>query len=213
MIKAIFFDLDGVLTTDAKGSLTMSQNLCNAMPNLTIDEVLSCYRQDIEPLNMGQIPLSDVWKRMCSTLKIPASDNLLKEMLRKVPKNDVMFDLARSLSKNYVLGIITDNCSERMDILNDELKLDELFDPIVVSAIEHASKCDGTTRIFDVALTRAGCKADETIFIDNQEKNLVTPMKMGMKTHLHDDLKNDVVTLRATLFGMGVHIADESLPH
>lgn len=53
MIKEIFFDLDGVLTTDAKGSLTMSKNLCAAVPGLSVQEVLDCYRQDIELLNIG----------------------------------------------------------------------------------------------------------------------------------------------------------------
>ena len=64
MIKAIFFDLDGVLTTDSKGSLTMSKNLCEAVAGLSVQEVLDCYRQDIELLNMGQRSLEEVWQRI-----------------------------------------------------------------------------------------------------------------------------------------------------
>lgn len=204
MIKAIFFDLDGVLTTDAKGSLTMSKNLCEMVPGLSVQELLDNYRQDIEALNMGRISMSDVWKRICAEFKIPANDDLLREMMRKVPKNDAMFDLARSLSPRYRLGIITDNNRERMEILTTDMRLDELFDPIIVSATEHASKRDGTTTIFDAALRRAGCKAEEAIFIDNQEKNLEVPAQMGMKTYWHDDEKNDISALRATLRDYGV---------
>ncbi len=206
MIKAIFFDFDGVLTTDAKGSLTMSKNLCELVPGLSVQEVLDSYRQDIEALNMGKISMSDAWKRMCATFNIPANDDFLKEMMRKVTKNDAMFDLARFLSPHYRLGIITDNNGERMDVLTADMRLDKLFNPIVVSATEHASKRDGTTTIFDVALSRAGCKAEEAIFIDNQEKNLEVPAQMGMKTYWHDDEKNDVSALRAILRDFGAYM-------
>lgn len=204
MIKAIFFDLDGVLTTDAKGALTMSKNLCEMVPGLSVQEVLDSYRQDIEALNMGRISMSDVWKRMCATFKIPESNELLNEMMQKAPKNDEMFNLARSLSGKYRLGIITDNSHERMEILITGMKLNELFDPIIISAVEHASKNDGSTTIFDAALRKAACKVDEILFIDNQEKNLVMPAKMGMKTYWHDDVKNDLAALRVFLKQLGI---------
>ncbi|MBM3227857.1 haloacid dehalogenase [Candidatus Peribacteria bacterium] len=213
MIKAIFFDLDGVLTTDAKGSLTMSKNLCELVPGLSVQEVLDSYREDIEALNMGQISMSDVWKRMCAAFKIPANDDLLRKMMSKVPKNNAMFDLARSLFSRYRLGIITDNNRERMDLLTADMQLEKLFDPIVISATEHASKRDGTTTIFDAALSRAGYKAEEAIFIDNQEKNLEVPAQMGMKTYWHDDQKNDVAALSVALRHMGVDVAGVSLEH
>lgn len=212
MIKTIFFDLDGVLTTDAKGSLTLSKNLCEAVPRLAVQEVFACYRQDIELLNTGRRTLREVWERMCRTLRIPEDDKLLMSILRKTPRNEAMFALARSLSPRYILGIITDNSRERMDVLNEEMKLGELFDPIIVSATEHASKCDGTTSLFDAALAKAHCEAEEAIFIDNQEKNLVMPAKMGMRTYFHDDTKNDVPSLYTALRKMGVNFGDGSLP-
>ncbi|MDO8648690.1 MAG: HAD hydrolase-like protein [Candidatus Peregrinibacteria bacterium] len=213
MINAIFFDLDGVLTTDAKGSLTMSRNLCEEVPRLSPQEVLACYRADIELLNLGERMFHDVWQRLCSTFNIPDDQKLQNDMLRKVPWNDAMLELARSLQSHFVLGIITDNCRERMDVLTAEMNLGDLFDPIVVSAIEHASKCDGTTRIFDAALDRAGCKAEETLFIDNQERNLTTPRNMGMHTYWHDDAKNDVAELRRALGDLGIETQSNSPQH
>jgi putative hydrolase of the HAD superfamily len=206
MTKALLFDLDGVLTTDRNGSLTMSKNLCEIVPGLSVEEVLTCYREDIEPLNMGRIALKEVWKRLCATFKITPEEKLLMEILRKSPKNDAMFVLARSLQHRYVLGIITDNSRERMEVLTKEWSLGELFDPIVVSANEHASKFDGTTTIFEAALKRAGCTADEAVFIDNQKRNLVTPARMGMKTYFHDDARNDLSALRIALKEMGIEL-------
>lgn len=204
MINAIFFDLDGVLTTDAKGSLTMSRTICEAVPGLSMEEVLACYREDIEAVNLGEHSFQKIWQRLYSTFNIPDNQMLLHDVLRKVPRNDAMFELAQSLAGRYVLGIITDNCRERMEALTAELQLGDLFNPIVVSAEEHASKCDGTMRIFEVALDRAGCKAEESLFIDNQEKNLVTPKSMGMKTYHHDDATNDLAALRRELQKLGI---------
>lgn len=126
MIKAIFFDLDGVLTIDAKGSLTLSKNLCEAFPHLSVEEILACYREDIELLNTGQRTLEEVWDRLCRRFKIPKDEALPGRILREVPVNDAMLALARSLSHCYTLGIITDNCRERMDALEDAMKLKEL---------------------------------------------------------------------------------------
>ncbi len=204
MINAIFFDLDGVLTTDAKGSLTMSRTICEAVPGLSIEELLASYREDIELLNLGERTFHDTWQRLCSTFHIPDDQTLLRDVLRKVPRNDAMFELAQSLVGRFVLGIITDNCRERMETLTADMNLGELFNPIVVSAEEHASKCDGTTKIFEAALDRAGCKAEESLFIDNQKKNLVTPKSMGMKTYHHDDATNDVAALRRELQKLGI---------
>lgn len=144
---------------------------------------------------------------MCRTLKITESDTLFMNILRKAPRNEAIFALARDLSPRYTLGIITDNSQERMDVLNEEMKLGELFDPIIVSATEHASKCDGTTALFDAALAKARCSAKEAVFIDNQEKNLVIPAKMGMQTYFYDDTKNNIVALRTMLHKIGVDIA------
>ena len=104
------------------------------------------------------------------------------------------------------LGIITDNCSERMEVLAERLKLRDLFDPIVVSAAVQASKKDGTTRIFDAALAGANCAPDEALFVDNQEVNLVVPKKMGIKTYFHSDRENDIDALRAVLTHDGIKL-------
>lgn len=204
MIKAVFFDFDGVLTTDAKGSLTISKNLCEVVPGLPVDDVFRAYREDIEPLNTGRMTLQELWEHLCTKCHIQADYEVFLQVLRKTPLNHAMFDVARELARQYVVGIITDNSRERMEILCEEFRLRDSFKPIVVSADVRASKCDGSTKIFDVALAAAGCNAEESLFIDNQEKNLVVPTKMGMKTYLHDVAINDIGALRRALKQLGI---------
>lgn len=205
MIKVIFFDLDGVLTTDAKGSLTMSKNLCAAKAGLSVDDVLKSFRKDIEPLNAGECTLQSVLQRVCKEFSIPFSEDFVVKIARTTPWNIRVIELGRSLMPTYACGIITDNSKERMDILRREPELAG-FDPIIVSSIEKASKSDGSTSIYDRALERAGCTATEAMFIDNQQRNLITPATMGMATYFHDDALNDIEALRSALHDLGVTI-------
>ena len=206
MIKAIFFDCDGVLTTDARGSLTTSKNLCREVSNLSLESVLEAYRHESSDLNLGKCTLEESWQKLCVSLSIEPNPELLMKVIGNAPKNAAMFELVRILKPRYALGIFTDNSRERMNVLMEEMNLRPYFDPIIVSAAIGASKQQGTTAIYDAALAQAGVKADESVFIENQEKNLVIPAQMGMHTYFHDDTKNDIAALRQHLIQLGVDI-------
>ena len=205
MIKTVFFDFDGVLTTDFNGTTTIARNLSEKTQGLTEEKILACYRKHCKRLVLGG-KHTDVWEDFCSCVGQNIPIDLLLEALRRVPLNEAMFQLVQSLRTRYRIGMITDNFGERMDLLKTDLLKD--FDPIIVSANVHASKNDGTTKIFDLALEAANCRADESVFIDNQQHNLITAEKMGIKTYFHDDVKNDVPALVAALRAWGVIVED-----
>lgn len=198
MIKAVFFDFDGVLTTDFNATGTVCNNLCAVTPRLSAEKVTECYGKHCRSLLLGGT-FADVWNDFCACVGTEISRDVLETALRTAPKNEEMFALAESLRGQFCLGIITDNTLERMELLSKEMKLPELFDPIIVSAAVHVSKHDGTTTIFDAALKAAGCTAEESVFIDNQQRNLATPAGMGIQTYWHDDAKNDVAALGSAL--------------
>lgn len=93
-----------------------------------------------------------------------------------------------------------------MALLDHDMHLSDHFDPLIVSANVAALKHDGTTTIFDAALRGAKCTADQSVFIDNQQRNLEMPKQMGMHTIWHDDKKNDGAALRQALRDCGVDV-------
>lgn len=204
MLKVIFFDFDGVLTTDFNGTGTICNNVCKVLPGLSIEKITECYRTHFGHLQIGDGNYGDSLAAFNRCIGAQVSRDIFDEALRTVPKNEPMFAVIEQLRKRYRLGIITDNATERMALLNEAMRLPEIFDPIIVSATVRASKTDGTTAIFDAALEAAACEASESGFIDNQERNLVTPARMGMKTYWHDDAKNDVSLLVSVLREWGV---------
>jgi FMN phosphatase YigB (HAD superfamily) len=204
MIKTIFFDFDGVLTREFNTIESVGENLCKNTPGLSYENVTECYKSNFDYLLGEPSSYHDHWGMFCECIGQEIPQDIWEYALKTVTSNEEMLAIARSLKGRYKLGIITNNSSERMKLIVPMLQLSKIFDPIVVSADVRAKKNDGTTKIFDIALEATLSKPEESVFIDNQEKNLTTPKQMGMKTYWHDDKKNDIPSLVSALKDWGV---------
>ena len=49
-------------------------------------------------------------------------------------------------------------------------------------------------------------QAEESVFIDNKEKNLKTPKHMGFKTYFYETSKSDIDSLKNQLSEWGIDI-------
>lgn len=201
MIKAIFFDYDGVLTTDKTGSLTTTRYLSRAT-GVELSTVKAVFSRHNKDLTLGKITHAEIWHELCRALGQELSISVLYEAFESTPMNEGMFSLARKLKKGHLVGIITDNKKDRIDHLKQCQNLEPLFSPIVVSAEVGVDK--ESTEIFVHALHCAGVSAEESVFVDNNKANLVAPSALGIKTVFHDDEKNDIDALCKTLKRFGV---------
>ncbi len=204
MIQVAFFDLDGVLTLEYKGSIGTCASLCKTYEQLDFEHVIECYRKHFGYLTIADGSFVDHLQEFCTCIETNISIDQLKKALIDVTLNEPMLELVRKLQRKYAVGIITNNASERLRLLEESMKLKEMFDPIVVSGDVHVAKNDGTKKIFQHACEQAGCTSNEAVFIDNQEKNLAIPKSMGMHTYWHDDKINNVEALEKQLREWGV---------
>ena len=204
MIKTIFFDFDGVLTTDSSGWFTTCKNINTLLPEISFDNIVACYKKHREKLNYGMVDHKDMWQEFCSCLGKELDITVLPEVFIDTPRNEPMFNVATKLGKKYTLGIITDNNRERFRLLEKTMELEELFPIRILSADVGGMKDDRP--IFDKALKASGTKAEECVFVDNHEHNLVVPRTMGFHTFCHDQEKNDVSAFTVWLEGIGVTI-------
>lgn len=196
MVKAVFFDYDGVLTRDKTGSLTMNRFL-SARTGIPFDRVRKALQKHNRALNEGEASYADVWPAVCAELERDVPFDLVIKAFESTPLNDAMLSLARGLKGRYFVGLITDNKKERIDHLKPYQRLPELFDPIVVSAEVRCTKAN--PRIFELAIAHLRVDPEDTVFIDNTRHNLVAPAALGMKTVHFDDDKNDVAGLTRLL--------------
>jgi putative hydrolase of the HAD superfamily len=205
LIKAVFFDFDGVLTTDKTGSITTTRYI-SQRTGIELSAVKDAFSRHNAALTLGKTTHEKVWRELCDELGQPVSFSRLLEAFESTPLNGRMLDLARRLKRTHVVGIITDNKKDRVDHLRRRHGLDELFDPVVVSAEVGSDKSDPD--IFLAALRSAGVRANEAVFIDNNKRNLVAPKALGMRVCFHDDETNDIEALIAKLKEVGVVVGD-----
>ncbi len=197
MITTIFFDFDGVLTTDESGSYTTCKNMQCVLPEMSVDQILQCYRQYHLKLLLGHITHKEMWKNFCDCLGKNIEMSVLFQAFKKTPKNTDMFTICQHLKMKYRLGIITDNSRDRFKMVKATMNLTDTFDYFVVSA-DLGTRKDSAIN-FKKALKLADSQAKECIFIDNNISNLVVPKALGFNTIFHDHKTNDIDGLKRNL--------------
>lgn len=205
MIRAIFFDFDGVLTTDKTGTVTTTRYVSQqtGIPLQVVKAAFARYNGD---LTLGKKTHSVIWPLLCADLGRNVEIALLYEAFASTPLNEGMFLLARSLRKSHAVGIITDNKKDRIDHLKAQHNLGSLFSPIVVSAEVGFDK--GSAEIFRHALRCSGVRPEEAVFVDNSRDNLFAPRALGMTAIFHDDERNDIGALVASFEEVGISVGD-----
>lgn len=202
MIKAILFDFDGVLTTDATGSTS----ICNYLSKYTgirLEAVRDAYYQYNDGLLYGRVTHADIWQDFCDNLNYNFGMDVLISSFLNTPIDKQMITFAETLKlKGYKIGMVTDNKADRIDSIIKHFSWNNLFDTITVSANVGSGK--DCKEIFIKTVTGLNLPANECVFIDNQEKNLMIPKQMGMAAIYFDHVKRDYEQFIQDLFKLGV---------
>ena len=204
MIKAVFFDFDGVLTLDATGT-TSIVNYVTAKTGIDKESFNREYRKFNRDLLSGRTTHDLIWGDLCRAVNREISIKVLMDSYIHTPLDFQMIALARGIkSQGYRLGIITDNKADRIETISAKHRLDKLFDVISVSASVGSTKSG--KEIFRDAMGKAGARAEECIFIDNNPRNLLIPEELGMSVIYFDHDKRDYDGLINQLHDGGVRV-------
>lgn len=203
MIKAILFDYDGVLTPDKTGLLSTCKYLSETT-GIDLDRLLLAFKPFNKDLVLGKTTHDKIWDDFCTELGTKLDIKILHDAFLSTPTNPLIFELVKKLKGLYKTGLITDNKKDRLVALIEYQKLNDYFDTIIVSADIGSGK--ENEEIFSKTVELLGVKYDECVFVDNQEKNLVVPKRLGIGTIFYDYEKNDVDELILNLKNLGVKI-------
>lgn len=196
MIKAILFDFDGVLTVDKTGSASITKYISEKC-GIPLEVVKASYGKYNKALLDGSIVHQDMWEEFCQDVGERIPYEVLTESFIATPLDEEMIALVKQLKEKYFIAMVTDNKADRINTVLREKNLAPWFDFVAVSAELHMGK--ESREVFDFVARQLGVSADECVFIDNTEKNLTIPNKMGMKTILFDDQNRDIEKFRAKL--------------
>ena len=183
-IKAIFFDFDGVITTEKMGSPTIISYIAKEF-GIPYEIVNKAYRKYNDELLYGTVTHEDMWDEFCEDVGQQIDIGILQKAFLNIKLDSKIMDYIREKHKDYLIGMITDNKVDRIRTIVEHTELKDLMDVVVISADVHSRKTE--SKIFEETLKRSGMKAEECVFIDNTAENLVEPAKMGFTTIFFDD--------------------------
>jgi phosphoglycolate phosphatase-like HAD superfamily hydrolase len=110
LIKAVFFDYDGVLTKDKTGSLTTTRYISDAsgIDRALVEAAFARHNDDLTP---GRTTHAQIWQALCSELGRDISISLLYAAFESTPLNQDMFAPARTLKRRHCVERISKSCS------------------------------------------------------------------------------------------------------
>lgn len=189
IIKWIFFDIGSTLVDE---SVAYKNRIEKTISNTDVgyDEFyqrmveISKHSQNAYNFVLTEYGLNKVTWNSDDEFVYPEAENCLSE-----------------LSKHYKIGIIANQNFGSQERL-DKLGLLKYIDLVIASAEEGVAKPD--LRIFEIALSKADCKAEESVMVgDRLDNDIVPANKIGMKT----------VWIKQGLGGLSTPMTQEEQPN
>lgn len=181
MISWVIFDAMGVVYEEGDDT----NNLLIPFINKYNSGVTSDFiRAEYIKASLGIISSNDFFKYTCKC-GIDKAIELEKKYLQNYLKLDGNFiRVVKILKKKYKIGMISNDVSEWSKLLRKWFNLDGIFDKCVISGDVGIRKPNKD--IYIKFLKETKIDAEQCIYIDDREKNLVQPRELGMHTILLD---------------------------
>jgi len=191
-LKTIIFDYGGVICTTKRSQLFAEW--INQKYGIEVEEILSKFDVSVwEDYIIGNGSANECYQ-VFQDLGVPMSTEELKAKFVSFGHPDQkMKELIQNLkNEGYDLAILSDSVPEQTEVVRRNFP--DTFGVEVFSEEVGMRKPDPA--IYDFTLERISNSANECIFIDDKEKNLVYPQEIGIKTHLFQNVEGLIEDLK-----------------
>jgi epoxide hydrolase-like predicted phosphatase len=184
-IKAVFFDLGGVLVRTEFQA-----------PRQQLADRLGMDYEDLSRIvfdsdsglkaSLGEIAADAHWASVVQRLKRPAAEisRIREEFFAGDIVDRMLVEYIRSLRGRYKTGLISNAWSDLRDFVVRE-KFDDAFDKMIISAEVGVIKPE--PKIFQIALEQFGVKPQEAVFVDDFYINIEGCQRVGIQgIHFRD---------------------------
>lgn len=175
MREWLVFDVMGVIFTvgDDTNELLVPY-VQKFAPSLTSDEINQAYLE----ASLGKVASCGFWKTLGLGERYPQIE---QDYLESQLTLDADFPaVAPKLQKDYHLALLSNDVSEWSAYLRKKYDLNQYFEEIVISGDVGLRKPDRA--IYELLLRRLQCRPENSVFIDDRQKNLIPAMREGMRT-------------------------------
>lgn len=184
MIKGIIFDYDGVISNPGIFDFIFKK-YCDEF-NLDYNEFSKEMYGVWRDAETSKIDSIEFWKRL-SEYTGKEIDEIKKEWQFEFLVDEEMLNFAKKLKIKYKLAILTNNICDRINPDIKKYKLNEIFDEIIIS--ENAKTRKPFKKIYEIVLEKLNLEADECVFIDDKERNILGGKELGIKGIVFEDIE------------------------
>ena len=188
MIKAVVFDVDGVIL---KYNL-FSDRYCKRF-NLSREVLAPFFRNEFRKSVIGEVDIKKLLKKYIDEWKWNRSiDELMAYGLSEDEGNEEMIQLIKQLNQKGVKTYIGSNQERhRAEHIQLQLGMRKFFAATFFSHAFGVKKPDREffLRIFkEIKKNIKNLKKDQVLFVDDQEENVISARVLGFKIHHYRDL-------------------------
>ncbi len=201
MIRAVFFDLGGVIVrTEYQAPREyLAQRL-----GLSYEDLVKAVFESrtSRQASVGELDTEAHWEAVVRSLGLPAGQ---KEAVRtEFFAGDIvdrtLVDFLRSLRPQYKTGLISNAWPDLRGYITSQ-GFEDAFDHMTISAEVGVMKPEA--RIYQIALERAGVRPEESVFVDDFGENILGAQAVGMHAIHFSQPEGALEELKAMLANQG----------
>lgn len=189
MIKAIVLDLDGVYYKRA-GLWPFHLYLVDTFGKEKEEKINEIFSSDTfrKEFQSGKISETEFWEYFELTIGEKVNkEEIEQKMAEGFVRDEPLLEYVSYLKKEYsiLFGICsnTNMITTKSRLLNDNFPVN--YDFQVLSHIVKYKKPQ--KEIFEIVIDKAGCRAEEIVYADDNPKTLPEAKELGINTHVYKD--------------------------
>ena len=197
MIKVLVWDLAGVLLHTVKGTF---ESLLAERLDVPEQAVYDAIRSETNNRwDLGEIDDPSYYTWMLEYLgqplsKMPIVEKFVRDDFYVHPQ---MLAAIRDYHKRYPTVLLTNFPSHLHEFLRTVWNIEGTFDHVIASCDVKLLKPD--PRMYQYALDQTGCRAEEAVFIDDREGNVLGAQSIGMHGIVFQNPEQAIADLNALL--------------
>jgi putative hydrolase of the HAD superfamily len=194
MSRTVLFDWFGVICRNGAHSQVLDR--LSTSLNVSRDKLSPLVSQETSRLKLGGITVDEFWRNLEKSLNMRIVDDYRQVWtdINDARPDQSMIDFVDQLrNKGYTVAVL----SNTFPFTASEIKSMGWYDSFsnyFLSSDIGIAKPD--SRAYDYALEQLSCKAEEVIYIDDQQKCLTPAKELGMTTILAtspEQVKRDIL--------------------
>ncbi len=200
-IKNIVLDFGGVILTDDDVGVLFDNDELIRKFDTSWQVFADVWDSDWRLVGEDKIGIIDYYSKLqkeaTGSIDVDFSKRLFEIYKQKTQTLDA-FSLLPKLKENYNLFALTNIFKEGLEFKRQKYNLDSIFSNIIASCDFQVSKPD--SEIYKILIESTKLNPEETLFVDDREKNIKAAEKFGFKTHLY----TGIVSLKRELEKLGI---------